>query len=339
MAVDGRGSTIGRTTRVGVERVTSCVHDDDVYPAFNTAKPDGGYCVMEVVLVVLLAGAVTGVASWLLVLRWPGLDPAAPRTATRVVAHETARHSSLDTLIRQRTDPATATGLALTAAVALAAGGAIAIGALLVMVETNSGFARWDTSFGQWGADHATPASTTFLRDVSLLGGTAVTITLAVVVAVVELVRTHRRAILGFLVCVIGGITILLNVTKVIVERDRPDIRRLTGFSGASFPSGHAATAAAALAALALLLGLGRSHCVKAALTGLSVGLAVAIATTRVLLGVHWFTDVLAGLALGWAWFAVCSIAFGGRLLRFGAPIEAVERTEELADLSGHRSR
>jgi membrane-associated phospholipid phosphatase len=38
-----------------------------------------------------------------------------------------------------------------------------------------------------------------------------------------------------------------------------------------------------------------------------------------VLLDVHWVSDVVAGLALGWAWFAVCAIAFGGRLLEFGA--------------------
>ena len=37
------------------------------------------------------------------------------------------------------------------------------------------------------------------------------------------------------------------------------------------------------------------------------------------LLDVHWLTDVIGGLALGWAWFALCAIAFGGRLLRFGA--------------------
>jgi membrane-associated phospholipid phosphatase len=40
---------------------------------------------------------------------------------------------------------------------------------------------------------------------------------------------------------------------------------------------------------------------------------------------VHWFSDVLGGLALGWAWFALCSIAFGGRLLSFGAPAAQAE--------------
>jgi hypothetical protein len=41
-------------------------------------------------------------------------------------------------------------------------------------------------------------------------------------------------------------------------------------------------------------------------------------------------SDVIGGLALGWGWFALCSIAFGGRLLRFAAPIEAAERTSDL---------
>jgi hypothetical protein len=44
-----------------------------------------------------------------------------------------------------------------------------------------------------------------------------------------------------------------------------------------------------------------------------------------VLLGVHWLTDVMAGLCLGWGWFALVSIAFGGRMLRFGAPVADAE--------------
>lgn len=50
---------------------------------------------------------------------------------------------------------------------------------------------------------------------------------------------------------------------------------------------------------------------------------AAAVAATCVLPGVHWFTDVLAGTALGWGWFALCSTAFGGRALRFGHPVAA----------------
>jgi undecaprenyl-diphosphatase len=50
------------------------------------------------------------------------------------------------------------------------------------------------------------------------------------------------------------------------------------------------------------------------------------VAATRVLLGVHWLTDVVAGLVLGWTWFAMVSVAFGGRLLRLGEPLEAAER-------------
>jgi membrane-associated phospholipid phosphatase len=67
-------------------------------------------------------------------------------------------------------------------------------------------------------------------------------------------------------------------------------------------------------------------------LAGIAVGVAVAVAATRVLLDVHWLSDVIAGLALGWGWFAVCAIAFGGRILRFGAAAETAARTADATE-------
>ena len=69
-------------------------------------------------------------------------------------------------------------------------------------------------------------------------------------------------------------------------------------------------------------------------LAGLAAGIAVAVAASRVLLDVHWLTDVIAGLALGWGWFAVCAIAFGGRILRFGAAAETAGRVAEATEAS-----
>ena len=108
----------------------------------------------------------------------------------------------------------------------------------------------------------------------------------------------------------------------------RPDLNPIAETLGPSFPSGHSATAAAFWAAAALVLGRGRPRLTRALLAGGAVGITVAVAGSRVLLDVHWLSDVIAGVALGWGWFAACSIAFGGRVLRFGA---AAERAGEQA--------
>jgi undecaprenyl-diphosphatase len=215
----------------------------------------------------------------------------------------------------------------LSAALIVFVVGTAAVALVLVMIHTNSGFARLDRSASLFGAHHATALSTRFLRFYTQLGGALVIVPLAVIVAVVETTRQRSVAVVTFLTLVVGGQFLVANVIKSIVDRARPDFDQLTGFSGSSFPSGHAVAAAACLAAFALVIGRGRSLKVRALLAGLAVGLATGIACCRVMLGVHWLTDVLGGLALGWAWFALCSIAFGGYQLRFGAPAKTAEET------------
>jgi undecaprenyl-diphosphatase len=293
---------------------------------------------VAVILVVSGVAAVAAVAAAAVAWALPNFDPAAPHVARRALvttaARETASHPRAAAYVRSRLDPARLTGLALTLALGLFVAGAIAIGALLVMVQHNAGLARYDLWAARWGGHHATDTSTRFLRDVSLLGGTYCMVLVALVAAVEESRRTRTSAVVGFLTVVVLGQLLVMNLTKFIVDRARPDIDRLTGFSGSSFPSGHATTAAATFAAIALLVGRGRSRRVKAGLAGAAAAIAVAVAASRVLLGVHWFTDVLAGLAMGWGWFAVCSIAFGGRVLRFGRPAQVAEDVSALVDAS-----
>jgi membrane-associated phospholipid phosphatase len=277
----------------------------------------------------IATGLVAGVIVSVFALRWPNPDPGSPKLDPAAIGQKVRRHPRFRAMLRERLDPTKATGLLLTVALVLVIGGGIGIGVLLAMIRTNAGVARWDIRLARFGAEHATKFSTDGLRWLTRLGSTEVVLPLAVVVGVLEFRRIASRALIFFLVLTVLGQVAMSNLIKALVNRARPDINRLTGFSGPSFPSGHATTAAASYAAFALLIGRRRSRRTKAILSGVAAGITIVVAFTRVLLGVHWLTDVLGGIALGWAWFALCSIAFGGRLLRFGAPAEVAATVAE----------
>jgi undecaprenyl-diphosphatase len=212
--------------------------------------------------------------------------------------------------------------LAVIAAAAL-------VGWLLSTVDSQRGFASFDESAAEWGASHATSASTTALRWITHLGGTALLIPAMAVVGLVVAYR-HRRhdhprwGVLGFLLATGVGIVIVNNTLKWIVDRDRPPVEHLAGAGGSSFPSGHSAAAAACWAAIALVAARKLPAGTRRWAAGAAAAIAVAVASSRVLLGVHWLTDVIAGVIVGWSWFFVVALVFGGRLQRFGHPAEQV---------------
>jgi membrane-associated phospholipid phosphatase len=275
-------------------------------------------------LIIVITAALMIVTAMLVGLgarRWSAFQ-LAPRLDPGQIRAEVHRHPRAAALARSRLDPNSATGLALTAALILLIAGVVAFGLLIWMVRTNIGFARFDLGAARFAAAHASPVSTRLLRDLSVLGGAVFLGPFAGLVCLAVVHRERLLAVIGFLLLTIGGQFAVVDLIKWIVDRTRPDIDRLTNFSGPSFPSGHAAASAASFAAFAFLIGIGRPPRVRATLAAIAVALAVGIAASRVFLGVHWFTDVLAGLAFGWTWFALCSVAFGGRLLHFGAPAE-----------------
>jgi membrane-associated phospholipid phosphatase len=250
--------------------------------------------------------------------------------AGRQIGHTIAEHRRLRRLLRSRLDRETATGLALSLALLLIIVAGLVIGALAYLIRSNSELAAVDRSVGQWGVDHRYDWSTEALQLYTWIGDTRLIVPLALALAIVEYVRRPSRWILPFLAVVIGGQVLLTNGIKDVLDRVRPEFNPIAETLGPSFPSGHSAGAAAFLGAVALLVSRGRTPHQRAVIIGAAAGLAAGVACSRVMLGVHWLSDVVAGLLFGWAWFAACSIAFGGRMLQFGAPAEkAVEVAEE----------
>lgn len=288
---------------------------------------------MLILAITALVMFAAGMSVWLVARHWSD-RLLAPRVERSDIRAEVRLHPRLAAAVAARLDPSSLTGLALSIAAAVVILGAVGFGLLLLMVRSNAGFARFDLGAAQFAARHASPLSTNVLRTMTQLGGAAVLVPIAVLVCLAAARRHRVAAVTAFLVLTVGGQFAVVDLVKWIVDRARPNVDRLTGFSGPSFPSGHAAAAAACFAAFALLAGIGRPRRAQLLYAALAVAGAAGIACTRVFLGVHWLTDVLAGLALGWAWFAICSIAFGGRLLRFGSPGDHVEEAVEIEHMS-----
>lgn len=155
---------------------------------------------------------------------------------------------------------------------------------------------------------------------VAMLDATALgdTMTLVLVVAMVVgfliLAQRPRQAWILLLATASGAA--VTTALKLLFDRPRPAlVAHLTSFGSASFPSGHAMNAAVAYLTMATLLAATTpSRRLRIYVLGCAIVLTLLVGISRVYLGVHWPTDVLAGWMAGAGWAALCwSIAWWSR--------------------------
>jgi undecaprenyl-diphosphatase len=156
------------------------------------------------------------------------------------------------------------------------------------------------------------------MRDLSGLGSTAVlTLFTIITVGYLVVVRAPATALLVAAAVVAGSVGI--NLLKAQFGRPRPDRTFAELLApGMSFPSGHAAMSAIVFLTLGALLASTRGRAREQVyIFAMATLMAVLVGMSRIVLGVHWATDVLAGWAFGTAW-ALISLLIARRLLRTG---------------------
>ncbi|HLI64778.1 MAG TPA: phosphatase PAP2 family protein [Caulobacteraceae bacterium] len=157
------------------------------------------------------------------------------------------------------------------------------------------------------------------LRDVTALGGTTFAV-LATALAATGLAfhGLRRRAVL--LICVVAGAQACDELLKALYRRDRPDFALAGAYTYAqSFPSGHSTASAALWLTLAMIASSFEAQLGRKLFWFAAALLVIAgVGASRVYLGVHWPTDVLAGWMLG----ACCALLgwLAWRRLRGGEP-------------------
>ena len=201
--------------------------------------------------------------------------------------------------------------LPLWAALAVPVGGSLLVGGLALLLRSSDALPNIDSSAASWSHAHATGWSTGVLDLVTMLGDWRVIAALAALVLIGDWFRERNSRVVLFLVAVTVGNAVITMAAKILVDRARPALNPVTETLGPSFPSGHSSAAAAFYTAVALIVAHQRGPAAFRVLISCATGAAVAVACSRVLLEVHWVSDVVAGLALGWGWVACCVISIG----------------------------
>lgn len=190
---------------------------------------------------------------------------------------------------------------------------AVPFGTLLFQVVAGGPLTRLDGDLADSLNDyvHRRDGLLAVLRVVTWLGST-VWLTLVVTGVSVSVLTRGRKRLALFLVVTCAGGGIVNSLLKIAVDRPRPVVdHEVASAFGNSFPSGHAMSSTVVYGAVLLVLlpALRRRGARRAAVAVVAV-LVLAIGSTRLLLGVHFLSDVLGGFTLGLAWLAASVAAF-----------------------------
>lgn len=182
-----------------------------------------------------------------------------------------------------------------------------------------------DQAVTDWVVGHRVPALTVVFQVITHLGG-AVALAAATVVVVGVLVQRRCRSAAAWPAGSVLTGWLLMAVLKALVGRDRPPpADRLVHVASHSFPSGHAMmTAVFATAVIAAVLPMLSTVGAHRVLVCALVGYSLIVGLSRIYLGVHWLTDVLAGWVFGvvwaaaWVWMVTASARRGSGSLTPG---------------------
>lgn len=165
-----------------------------------------------------------------------------------------------------------------------------------------------DRHAAEFADDLATPRVTTFFAWITELGSVwMLTIGSFVMLGVLWYFYQRKKWRIVYFVMAMGGVTILVSVLKAAFSRECPNILEAYDGTGYSFPSGHSTAPIVFYGFIMYLVIRSKLTGVAKCLINISLGILILlIAFSRLPLGVHYFTDIIAGLALGLTWLVSC---------------------------------